>query len=104
MNKKERQVFYAEHLKGLEFFANVIKSNQYDVVIADELIDVVTNKIVTDHQLATILKTKAKTVEVLLSGHMLPLECAKTADLISEVKLIKHYFDKKIPARKGIEF
>jgi len=104
MNEQERKIFYEEHLQGLNYFAKIIKEGKYDVVIADEIIDVVTNKIVSDLQLANILKQKANHVEVLLSGHMLPLECSKIANLISEIKLVKHYYNQGVKARQGIEF
>ena len=47
---------------------------------------------------------KPKNVEIILTGRDAPKEIIKIADLVTEMKEIKHYFKKNIKARKGIEF
>jgi cob(I)alamin adenosyltransferase len=49
------------------------------------------------------LKNKPEEVEIIITGRQAPQELIEIADLVVEMKKIKHYFDKQVPARKGIE-
>jgi cob(I)alamin adenosyltransferase len=50
-----------------------------------------------------LLKSKPGDMEIILTGRNVPDEIAETADLITEMKEIKHYFRKGVPCRVGIE-
>ena len=60
--------------------------------------------LITSQELIESLKKRPKHVEVILTGRGLTPELEEYADLITEMKLIKHPMDKGINARKGIEF
>ena len=51
-----------------------------------------------------LLINKMGNTEIIMTGRNAPEELIKRADLVTEMKMIKHYFDKGVPARKGIEF
>ncbi len=104
MNDEERKQFKKESLVGVRYLEKIIKSKKIDLIICDEILDLVINEIITQDELCRILQTKSENVEIMLSGHKLPNKCKEIADLISEVNLVKHYFDRGIKARKGIEF
>jgi cob(I)alamin adenosyltransferase len=49
-------------------------------------------------------EAKGRPCELVLSGHKIWEELEKRADLITEMRKVKHYFDEGLPARLGIEF
>jgi cob(I)alamin adenosyltransferase len=104
MNDEERATFKAETRAGFAKFAAALKSGQYDVVLADEILGTVENQFITEAELIDALNNKAPHVEVALSGRKLFHALEKVANLISEVNPLKHYFDEGTNARLGIEY
>jgi len=84
-----------------------IKMNykKYDLLIFDEIIDLIAGNVnlITEKDLIEFLNT-FKDKEVLVSGHALTKALKENADLVTEYIPHKHYFDKGIKAKKGIEF
>ena len=91
-------------LKGLEFLETLIKKDSYDVLILDELIDAVEMKFISKAKTINLIKKAVKKGEVIITGHKVPKEFIELADLVTEMKKIKHYYDKGQVARKGIEY
>ncbi|ADJ25892.1 cob(I)alamin adenosyltransferase [Dehalogenimonas lykanthroporepellens BL-DC-9] len=79
-------------------------SGDYDVLILDEL-NIVTGWgwLETDDVLS-LIKDKPEQVELVMTGRLAPPEIRDAADLVTEMKKIKHPFDAGIPARQGIEY
>jgi len=50
-----------------------------------------------------LLKSKPDTMEIIITGRNVPKEILDAADLVTEMKEIKHYFRDGVPAREGIE-
>jgi len=90
--------------KGLEKVKKIIQEKKYDVVIMDEINICFYFKLLKVKELIEIIKSLPKNIEIILTGRYAPKEIIKIADLVSEIKEIKHYFKKGIIARKGIEF
>ena len=61
-------------------------------------------KIINKEDVITMLKKKHKSTEVILTGRNAPKEIIEIADLVTEMKLIKHPMLKGIPSRLGIEY
>jgi len=55
-------------------------------------------------EILSMLKSRKSWVEVVLTGRKAPHELIEAADLVTEMKKVKHYFDIGVKARKGIEF
>jgi len=51
-----------------------------------------------------LIKKAAEKGEVIITGHEVPKEFIELADLVTEMKKVKHYFDQGQIARKGIEY
>ncbi|MBR4697447.1 MAG: cob(I)yrinic acid a,c-diamide adenosyltransferase, partial [Candidatus Methanomethylophilaceae archaeon] len=58
----------------------------------------------TPDDVIALLERRAPNTEVVLSGRGVPQKIIDYADLVTEMRLIKHPFDKGIGARKGIEY
>jgi cob(I)alamin adenosyltransferase len=89
---------------GLEAAKKAINCKIYNVVILDEVnVALRLNLIKLSDVIGLIKKAPAK-LELVLTGRYAPAEVLKLADLVSEIKEVKHYFQKGVAARKGIEF
>ncbi len=90
--------------KGLLEVSEIIASNLYDIVILDEVCIALYYKLFTVDEVIRILKSKPESVEIVLTGRYAPDELIEIADLVTEMKEIKHYYNQGVEARKGIEF
>lgn len=82
----------------------IVSRKEYDIVILDEVLDLVKLKIISTQDIVQIIKTKPKNVEIILTGHYINKTLKGYAGLVTYFKKIKHYYDKGVKARKGIEF
>lgn len=77
--------------------------SQVDVLILDELGEVMRRGFVTREDVEKLIAMKPDTTELILTGRgLLPL--ADLADLVTEMRPVKHYFDEGLLARQGIEY
>lgn len=89
--------------EALQLSEKVVTSGEYDVVILDEVSVALNLKLISLDDVLELIKTKPKHVELVLTGRSAPNEIIEVADLVTEMREIKHPFSKGFPARKGIE-
>lgn len=89
--------------KGLEECANILSSGKYDIVVLDEINIALYYKLFAVDEVIDMLDKRHKGVEVILTGRNAPNEIIEKADLVTEMKEIKHYYTKGVEARVGIE-
>ncbi len=89
--------------RGFEFIKTVVAKEECDVLIIDELLGVLGNKLLEVNEVVELLKSKPDTMEIIITGRNVPKEIIDAADLVTEMKEIKHYFRNGVPAREGIE-
>ncbi len=89
--------------KGLSLAQNAMISGEYDIVVLDEVNVAIWFGLLSVQQVLAFLKQRPANVEVILTGRRAPIELIEYADLVSEIKEVKHYYQKGVPARKGIE-
>ena len=82
----------------------VVKSGEYDIVILDEINVALNLKLIQIEKVLELIKNKPKHVELVLTGRYAPNEIIEAADLVTEMKEVKHPFNKGFQARKGIEY
>jgi cob(I)alamin adenosyltransferase len=91
--------------QALQAAERAISSGEYDLVILDEILYAVSLKVLTVQDVLQLLKRKAPQTEVILTGsHKRLPEIEAVADLVTEIKKVKHPYDRGIKARKGIEY
>ncbi len=78
-------------------------SNQYDIIVLDEINVAIWFDLITTQEVLELLNDRPENMEVVLTGRRAPEELIKVADLVSEVKEIKHYYNRGVKARNGIE-
>ncbi|MGL5260478.1 MAG: cob(I)yrinic acid a,c-diamide adenosyltransferase [Lachnospiraceae bacterium] len=79
------------------------KLEMYDMLVIDECLGAIDTNLLDETILVELLDTKRATLEVILTGRNPSKELLERADYVSEITKIKHPYDKKINARKGIE-
>lgn len=90
--------------KGWETAKEAIQSQQYKLIILDEANIAIDLGLIDLDEMLEALKNKPDNVEIVLTGRNARPEIIEIAHLVSEIKPIKHYWDKGIKARRGIEF
>jgi cob(I)alamin adenosyltransferase len=91
-------------MEGFEKAKVILLSGEYDLVILDELNVAVDFGLVPLQDALDLIKAKPEHVELVLTGRNAPAEFIEIADLVTEMKEIKHFYQKGVEARKGIEF
>jgi cob(I)alamin adenosyltransferase len=98
----QRDIDAARH--GLEEVTSIVEKNMFDMVILDEVCIALYYKLFSIDEVLSLIKQKPKGMEIVLTGRYAPDELIEAADLVTEMKEIKHYYNNGIEARKGIEY
>ncbi|MEW6419842.1 MAG: cob(I)yrinic acid a,c-diamide adenosyltransferase [Nitrospirota bacterium] len=93
-----------ECLEGIEFIKRIYQEKKYNILILDEIIISLRDRFLKEEEVLGILDSKPEDLELILTGRGAPEKIIKRADLVSEIKKIKHPFDKGIKGREGIEY
>lgn len=89
--------------RGLKRLKNAAASRQYGLVIADEILVAVHLGLLSEEDVLSLLDVRHPSVELVLTGRCQSPKILLRADLVTEMKEVRHYFSQGIPARKGIE-
>ncbi|MEM3579689.1 MAG: cob(I)yrinic acid a,c-diamide adenosyltransferase [Candidatus Bathyarchaeia archaeon] len=98
----EEDVKLAE--EALRLAEKTIKSGEYDLVILDEINVALNLKLISLEKVLELIESKPKHVELVLTGRYAPKEIIDVADLVTEMREVKHPFKRGCQAREGIEF
>jgi cob(I)alamin adenosyltransferase len=89
--------------KGLEKVRAVLMEAAYDVVIMEEANVAVMFGLFSADDVLDLIAIKPESVELIITGRGADPRVVEKADLVTEMKCIKHYYDQEIQARTGIE-
>ena len=89
---------------GLEEAREAIASDDLDMVVLDEILGSITAKLVTLDQVLALIDAKPADLHLVLTGRGAPEEIVARADLVTEMRLVKHPYQQGIAAQRGIEF
>ncbi len=84
--------------------AAIIAAGEHSIVVLDELTYVINYDFVALEEIMTALRQRPEHVHVVITGRNAPEELVEMADLVTEMKSLKHPFEKGIPAQPGIDF
>lgn len=89
--------------EGFEIAKRAIQNKEYDIVILDEINLAVDYNLIPLTEILHLMDSKPKEIELILTGRNAKREILKKADLVTEMVGRKHYYDKGVSAREGIE-
>ncbi|ADD02054.1 ATP:corrinoid adenosyltransferase BtuR/CobO/CobP [Thermoanaerobacter italicus Ab9] len=104
LTEEEKKILAEDMKKAYDFVVEVLKNKKCDVLILDEIMAAIYSKMYTVEDVLKLIDMKPKEMELVLTGRSAPQEIIERADLVTEMKAIKHPFEKGIPARYGIEY
>jgi len=90
--------------EGFELAKEVVNGGEYDIVVLDEINVVMHLKMISVDQVVKLATNKPKHVELILTGRNAPAQIIEVADLVTEMKEVKHPYAQGTPSRKGIEY
>ncbi|MEI8338672.1 MAG: cob(I)yrinic acid a,c-diamide adenosyltransferase [bacterium] len=104
----EQHVSEKQHLDAaLDTFEKALKvasSGKYDLVICDEINNAVNDGLLTKDHLKELIAERSPKTSLCFTGRNFPKSLLKEVDIATEMKKIKHHFDDKFLANKGIDF
>jgi cob(I)alamin adenosyltransferase len=89
--------------QGLEEVKGILASGDYQVVILDEANIATRYNLFSPDELIEVVRSKPEAVELVITGRNADPKVVALADLVTEMKEIKHYFHRGVQARQGIE-
>ena len=94
---------FNEAKRGVDEAKKAVSSNNYDLVILDEVNGAIDLGIIALDEIVKMIKNKPDNIELVLTGRGANSELIKLADLVTEMMPIKHYYDAGVKERIGIE-
>ena len=89
---------------GLAKARAMVGSGDYELVVLDELITAVFFELIPVADVLAMMAAKPSAVELVMTGRRAPAVLVAAADLVTEMRPLKHYYDAGIEARPGIEY
>lgn len=103
---KNAEEDFEEAKRALGIVKDLIQNGKQDLLVLDEFVAAVNYHLIKDTDVFEMidLYNKNRRFELIMTGHKLFEGLEERVDLITEMRKVKHYFDKGIQARKGIEY
>lgn len=90
--------------RALETAREAVQSGEYDLVVLDEIIHALKHGLVSEEELVALIAAKSPAVHLVLTGRDAPEAIIARADLVTEMRAVKHHYRSGVPAQKGIEY
>ncbi len=90
-------------ISGFKEIQEIVNSNNFQLVILDEINIAIYYKLIDTEDVLNLLHNKPNEVEIILTGRKADPRLIEVADLVTEMKEIKHYYQQGVQAREGIE-
>lgn len=101
---ENREIHLEPVKKGWDFLLSELERDNYGLVILDELNLVLVENLLDRNLVIEFLKEKKDLIDIVLTGRRAPQELIDLADLVTEMKEVKHPFTKGVSAKKGVEY
>lgn len=88
---------------GFAMAREAVTSGEYDLVILDEANGAMSIGLLPVNDVLALMRDKPDRTELVLTGRNAPQEIIDAADLCTEMRMVKHYYEQGVPAREGIE-
>jgi cob(I)alamin adenosyltransferase len=93
----------AQAREAFEFARRAATGGDWDIVVLDEVFAAVKYGLVSVEDILGLMRAKSPRVELVLTGREAPPEVVAAADLVTDMKAVKHPFEQGVEARMGIE-
>jgi len=93
-----------ECCRALAFIRELLQDPSWDMLVLDEIIIAVRDGFLKEEQVLSLLEAKPRKLELVLTGRGATKGIIEKADLVSEVREVKHPYSQGVKSRKGIEY
>lgn len=93
-----------ECLGAVESIRELLHDPSWDMLVLDEIIIAVRDGFLTEEEVLSLVKEKPEKLELILTGRGATKGIIEKADLVSEVREVKHPYNRGVKSRKGIEY
>jgi len=90
--------------EALRYAITQMNSGDFDVLILDEINVAMSMHLLSVNDVRKMLEKKPENIEIVLTGRNAPAEIIEIADVVTEMRELKHYYRKGVEAREGIEY
>ena len=90
--------------EGFAYAEKCLAKDRFDVVILDEISHIIAQGLVTETSVLDLARGKPADVELILTGRDMPQSLVDAADLVTEMRNVKHPYDNGFAARPGVEY
>ncbi len=90
--------------QAMDFVRQIMQNKGCDILILDEIGNALRYGLVTDEQVLELISNKPEKMELVMTGRGISETVQQAADLVTEIKAVKHPFKKGITSRRGIEY
>jgi len=90
--------------QALAKFKEIIENGGYDLLVLDEINIATALGLVNEDEVMRLLQSKPEKLEIIMTGRNAPKAFIDWADLVTEVKMVKHYIEKGVKAREGLDY
>lgn len=104
MDEQEKQQAVTLFRNLFERSVAAALSQRYDMIILDEIFDAISEGMISEGEVFEFIANAPSSMEIVLTGHNPGKRFIETADYVTELKKIKHPYDKGVSGRIGIEF
>lgn len=104
INRDPEPEDYEAAKEGLQKVKSIILSGKYSLIVLDELNIAMFYQLISLEEILKLINELPDGLELVITGRYAPQELIDRADLVTEMKEVKHYYKRDIKARKGIEF
>ncbi len=105
ISSKASKQEHLDHARATYDFAlNCATSGNYDLVICDEINNAVHDGLLTETDLKNLMTKRAPTTSLCITGRNFPEKLLRYADIATNMTKIKHHYDDKYLANKGIDY
>jgi cob(I)alamin adenosyltransferase len=88
----------------MDALEKILVGGEYDLVIVDEINYCIHRELISVERAIVLVDKRPSHIELVFTGRYAAEELIERADVVTEMRKIKHHFDKGIVARRGIEF
>ncbi len=103
-DRKQRDQHIREAVRGLEIARKLIRSQEWDVIIMDEILSAVELDLLSENDILDIIALKPEDTHLVLTGHDRFKNIIKACDLVTEMKMLKHPYYEGVLAQIGIDY
>jgi cob(I)alamin adenosyltransferase len=90
--------------QGLQYFKEAMESETYDIIVLDEINMAIYFGLVKQNEVIDLIESRPSHLHLLLTGRKATKKVMDLANLVTEMKEVKHYYRKGVHAQKGLEY